>query len=178
MQPETDREVAFLLADPIPDGGQWNMFCHIVDKYGIVTKQAYGDTFCSDNSGIMNSVLTQLLRQCAVDIRELTEDRVNDQEPRWLHHAHKLREQCVQKVYETLVTCLGKPPSKFEFSYVVNPKESKDKEPNTERKLKAWSAGVQKASNHGSVTNAGSARFVHSNITPKEFLQSYGPMKY
>ncbi|HIB01052.1 MAG TPA: aminopeptidase, partial [Phycisphaerales bacterium] len=33
-----DRTVAFLLTDPIGDGGQWNMFVNVVNKHGLVPK--------------------------------------------------------------------------------------------------------------------------------------------
>ena len=34
-----DRTVAYLLARPISDGGQWNMFVNLVRKHGLVPKR-------------------------------------------------------------------------------------------------------------------------------------------
>ena len=179
----TDRAVSFLLSDPIPDGGQWNMFVNIIHKYGIVTKQAYGDTFCSDNSAIMNSVLTHVLRECAVEIRE-SKRHLGTRHTAWLEHVHRVKGDCVQKIYEILVTCLGKPPCKFDFSYVISRdagdtkgdgNEDKDKNVGLMALLHVSdvSEGVYKASNHGTPGNAGSARFVHKDMSPRQFLKRY-----
>ena len=35
-----DRSVAFLLDQPLSDGGQWNMFINLVQKHGLVPKSA------------------------------------------------------------------------------------------------------------------------------------------
>ena len=36
--PVDDRTVAWLLQRPIEDGGQWDMFVSLVNKYGLVPK--------------------------------------------------------------------------------------------------------------------------------------------
>ena len=36
--PLKSREVAWLLSDPVGDGGQWDMFRSIIAKYGVVPK--------------------------------------------------------------------------------------------------------------------------------------------
>ena len=35
-RPSDDRTISWLLANPIGDGGQWNMFVALVKKYGVV----------------------------------------------------------------------------------------------------------------------------------------------
>lgn len=168
----SDRSVSFLLSSPIPDGGQFNMFLNIIRKYGIVTKKAYGDTFCSDNSVVLNSVLTQMLRSCAIEIRESQSTYTHN----WEAHAHKLRELCVQQVYETLVTCLGKPPCVFDFSYVIESKDSKNGIGHIQGKHSGV-RGVLRAQNYGTDRNSGNQVFVHHNITPHEFVDTYVKLK-
>ncbi|MCI1289904.1 MAG: aminopeptidase, partial [Olsenella sp.] len=46
-EPLNGRLVSFLLADPIGDGGQWDMFRSLVKKYGVVPKEAMPETACS-----------------------------------------------------------------------------------------------------------------------------------
>ena len=190
-----DRTVSFLLSDPIPDGGQWNMFINIIEKYGIVSKQAYGDTFCSDNSAVMNGVLTQVLRTSALEIRESHQKRSRE----WVKYANQVKDNCVKKVYEILVTCLGKPPCKFDFSYVIADGGVQKKVPDVNDDVwvdqiivrplgvevfgalsdgflpdkKNELHGIYKASNHGTLQNAGSARFVRKDITPKQFVKEF-----
>jgi len=52
-----DRTVAYLLARPISDGGQWNMFVNLVRKHGLVPKQMMPETQSSSSSGRMNGIL-------------------------------------------------------------------------------------------------------------------------
>ncbi len=50
-EPLASRDIAFLLADPLCDGGQWDMFASLVKKYGVVPKEAMPETACSSNTG-------------------------------------------------------------------------------------------------------------------------------
>ncbi len=52
-----DRTVAHLLAGPIGDGGQWNMFVALVDKHGLVPKSAMPETESSSSTRAMNRAL-------------------------------------------------------------------------------------------------------------------------
>ena len=65
-----DRTVAHLLSDPIGDGGQWNMFVALVDKYGVVPKWAMPETESSSNSRKMDRILERYLREGALAVRK------------------------------------------------------------------------------------------------------------
>ena len=69
-RPSDDRTVAFLLRNPISDGGQWDMFTALVTKHGVVPKTAMPETESSGNSARMNSSLNYQMRQGAKRIRE------------------------------------------------------------------------------------------------------------
>ena len=45
-----DRHVAFLLDQPLSDGGQWNMFINLVRKHGLVPKACMPETDSSSSS--------------------------------------------------------------------------------------------------------------------------------
>ena len=81
------------------------MFMNIVNKYGIVTKRAFADTFSSENSKILNEILTSVVRSYAVKIRRATDDGVS------------LRTECMKAVYNVLEICLGTPPKSFNFEF-------------------------------------------------------------
>jgi bleomycin hydrolase len=66
-----DRSVAFLLDQPLSDGGQWNMFISLVKKHGLVPKAMMPETDSSSNSRRMNGVLRAKLREGARELREL-----------------------------------------------------------------------------------------------------------
>src|SRR5207247_4548303 len=66
-----DRSVAFLLDQPLSDGGQWNMFMSLVNKHGLVPKPLMPETNSSTNSRRMNGVLRSNLREGARRIRAM-----------------------------------------------------------------------------------------------------------
>ena len=39
------RLISFLLSAPLGDGGQWDMLCNLVRKYGVVPKEAMPEQF-------------------------------------------------------------------------------------------------------------------------------------
>ena len=58
---------------PQQDGGQWDMFMAIIDKYGVVPKSVMPETFNSSASREFNSTLNLKLRKDAVELRELVD---------------------------------------------------------------------------------------------------------
>src|SRR5699024_7844041 len=43
-EPTSGRVIAHLLMAPLNDGGQWDMFCNLMEKYGAVPKDAMPET--------------------------------------------------------------------------------------------------------------------------------------
>ncbi|MGI6231168.1 MAG: aminopeptidase C [Tractidigestivibacter sp.] len=106
-EPLDGRLMAFLLADPVGDGGQWDMFRSLVKKYGVVPKEAMPETACSRNTSGMDSYLTRYLRGAAKRLRETHEAGSS------LEDLREMKKEMMGDVYHLLVTCLGEPPAKF-----------------------------------------------------------------
>ena len=104
-RPVDDRTVFQLLHDPIGDGGQWDMFVALVEKYGVVPKYAMPETESSSNTKAMNDTLEALLRRGARDLRA-----AGDQ-------AEPLRQELMGEVYRVLAIHLGTPPETFTWAY-------------------------------------------------------------
>lgn len=104
----TSREVAYLLADPLCDGGQWDMFRSLVKKYGVVPKEAMPETVCSSNTGDMNKYLTRYLRAGAKRLRDALAAGATADE------ARMVKQELMEGVYRMLAICLGEPPASFE----------------------------------------------------------------
>lgn len=104
----TSREVAYLLADPLCDGGQWDMFRSLVKKYGVVPKEAMPETVCSSNTGDMNKYLTRYLRAGAKRLRDALAAGATADE------ARAVKQELMEGVYRMLAICLGEPPASFE----------------------------------------------------------------
>jgi bleomycin hydrolase len=51
-----DRTLVHVLSNGIEDGGQWDMFVNIVNKYGVVPQDAFPETYQSSNSRDINRV--------------------------------------------------------------------------------------------------------------------------
>ncbi len=110
-----DRTVAHLLADPIGDGGQWNMFVALVAKHGLVPKSAMPETDSSSSTRAMNRALQTLLRQGARDLRALAAEGVEAQ------RGHK--REVLAAVHRVLSIHLGTPPQRFLWQWEDRNKE-------------------------------------------------------
>lgn len=105
------RKVAWLMANPQGDGGQWDMLTAIIDKYGIVPKSVMPETFSSSASGQMNKVLNLKLRKDAVTLRKLVADNASAED------IQAAKDQMLSEDYRILAYTLGVPPTKFDFEY-------------------------------------------------------------
>ena len=110
--PTNDRTVAHILTTGVHDGGQWDMFANIVRKYGIIPKDAYDETFQSSNTAMVNKILNQNLKACAVKLRNMVADNATEDELQSEKNAF------LAKIYQYLASCYGEPPKTFNFEYV------------------------------------------------------------
>ena len=51
------RLMSFLLSNPMNDGGQWDMLVNLVEKYGLVPKSVWPDSYSATSSRRLNSML-------------------------------------------------------------------------------------------------------------------------
>jgi len=110
-QPRTSRKVAFLMETPQQDGGQWDMLCAIIEKYGIAPKSVMPETYNSSKSSELNSVLNTKLRKDAITLRKLVSNNATDAE------IAKTRQEMLADDYKILSYSLGEPVQKFDFEY-------------------------------------------------------------
>lgn len=106
-----DRTLKHLLQLGIQDGGQWGMFVSLVEKYGVVPKEAMPETHASSNTGQMNRFINIKLRQYAARARELASKSDLD-------GVKSLKQQTLEELYGFLVTNFGIPPKLVNFEYV------------------------------------------------------------
>ena len=107
----TCRKVAFLLATPQQDGGQWDMIVSLFNKYGVVPKTAMPESSNSSNSRDLNNYLNKKLRKDATVLRELLAKGASTEE------VQAAKEGMLQEVYNFLAISLGTPPETFDFEY-------------------------------------------------------------
>jgi bleomycin hydrolase len=110
-EPLDGRLVMWLLADPLADGGQWDMFVSLVEKYGVVPKSAMPETKSSSNSRPMNAVLVAKLREWARALREMHARRHSIEEMR------QAKAEMMVTLYRMLTIHLGRPPESFQWEW-------------------------------------------------------------
>lgn len=114
--PVGNRKVDFLMTTPQQDGGQWDMVCALIEKYGLVPKSVMPDTFSRKNSSELNSILNKKLRKDAITLRQLVSDNAT------FEKIDEAKESMLNEVYRILVYTVGEPPTEFDWSYRDNDK--------------------------------------------------------
>lgn len=99
-----------LLTTPIMDGGQWNMFISIVNKYGLVPKTVYPDNFNACNTSTINWILNNRLRHTVSEFyKEYNENK------RTIDELRSKKDSTMQDIYCTLCCLLGEPITTFSW---------------------------------------------------------------
>jgi bleomycin hydrolase len=110
-EPLDERTILFLLSDPLPDGGQWDMFVNLVEKYGVVPKSFMPETISSSDSDSMNTLLVSKLREYAKSLRDMHAQGSSVEELR------KSKCELLEEFYRMLAIHLGKPPFNFYWEW-------------------------------------------------------------
>lgn len=110
--PADDRTVSFVLATGVHDGGQWDMFANIVEKYGVVPKDVYNETYQSCHTNSMNHYLNRNLKICAAKLRAMVAEGRPEAE------IQAAKSEMLGRVYGFLCSCYTEPPKTFDFEYV------------------------------------------------------------
>ncbi|KAI8321709.1 aminopeptidase C [Martensiomyces pterosporus] len=105
------RVVQYLLKDPVGDGGQWDMFVALIEKYGVVPKEAYPETFHTSSSGQMDKLVTSKLREYAKQLRNDHAKGKGAGELRALKH------QMLEEIHKIMAISLGQPPERFTWAF-------------------------------------------------------------
>ena len=109
--PVDDRTLCWILSTGVQDGGQWDMFVSLVEKYGVVPKEAMDETYQSSHTGPMNGLLNTLLRRGAARLQSLARGGAD------ADALHKEKKDILREAYALLCTCLGEPPASFDFAW-------------------------------------------------------------
>ncbi len=110
-EPLDGRLVMWLLTDPLPDAGQWDMFVSLVKKYGVVPKSVMPETKGSEASRTMNGRLMAKLREFAKELRAMHDRGMA---------AEGLREakaEMLADFHRMLTIHFGKPPASFQWAW-------------------------------------------------------------
>lgn len=95
------RLMQHLLTDPVNDGGQFDMFVNIVEKYGLVPNDLYTDAYSATASRTLNFMIISKLREFAEVLKDAHKDRKDIKE---------LKKSMQQEIHRLLTMFLGNPP--------------------------------------------------------------------
>ena len=102
------RLMMHLLQAPVQDGGQWDMFVNLVEKYGLVPQSVMPETNHSSKSAIMNYLLTHKLREFSSILRKSKRLKTK--------RLRQKKEEMISEIYSLLCIFLGNPPQIFDWS--------------------------------------------------------------
>lgn len=121
-----DRYVSNLLETGLGDGGYFTQLANLIEKYGVVPKTEFEETYASSNTYELNLILSRLLRKFYI---ELNSSKENNQQ---------IKDKYMQTAYNVIAGVYGIPKEKFNFEYTdkdgkyhidkdITPKEFYDK---------------------------------------------------
>ncbi|KAJ9477506.1 Cysteine proteinase 1, mitochondrial [Pseudozyma hubeiensis] len=138
-EPLDQRVVGFLKTAPTNDGGQWDMVANLLEKYGVVPKSVFPESYNSSYSSQINWLVTLKLREYTLELRQIKQDverklgnlvhrSMSAQEISYaVRQAQRARkDEQMEEVYRLLVISLGTPPQPDdEFTYNYRNKDGK-----------------------------------------------------
>lgn len=151
---------------PIDDGGWWQMFVNLVNKYGLVPKSAYPESANSKDSDTFVQYINSKLREFAAELRQAHKNGASLQELRDM----KIRD--LETVYRMTAIALGEPPKTFDFTARVKDEDEDDKKDDNEKSEKKDEAKSDKPK-----TGKDERPMIREiGITPLEFAKKYVPV--
>lgn len=109
-----DLKMVHMLDNVTDDGGQWNTFVNLIEKYGIVPKSNMDDNFQSKNTKTLETFYNDFLRTAAQKIKTSKSKDIS-----------KLKTELLSQCYKILVIFLGEPPKKITWEYYKKDKKKK-----------------------------------------------------
>tara|TARA_Y100000588_G_C14211676_1_gene906959 strand:+ start:66 stop:1406 length:1341 start_codon:yes stop_codon:yes gene_type:complete len=103
------RLMMYLLSNPVQDGGQWDMFVNLIEKYGVLPQSVMPESYQSSQSRMMNRFLTRKLREFSHTLRSMNEKGAK------LTELRKEKESMLSTIYSMLCVFLGNPPDTFDW---------------------------------------------------------------
>ena len=103
------RMVMHLLSNPIEDGGQWDMWVSLIDKYGVIPQSEMSESFSTSQSSSMNRMIARKLRENAKDLRKNISKGVSGDD------LESIKTEMLEQIYKMLTIHIGTPPTSFNW---------------------------------------------------------------
>lgn len=110
-KPMTDQEVEWLFKNPLSDGGQFTGVANLIDKYGLVPADVMPETFNTNNTSSISSLIKLKLREDGLQLREMAAQK--GMTPQKLNAK---KTEMLGTIYRMLSLTFGTPPAEFTWN--------------------------------------------------------------
>lgn len=117
-----DRMVDWLFQNPLSDGGTFCGVADLVQKYGVMPKEAFPETYQSSNTSGFTSVMKTKLREMGLELRTLGENKKTTEK-----QLQDKKVEMLGTIYRMLTLAYGVPPTEFSWTQ----RDAKGKEVST-----------------------------------------------
>lgn len=107
----SDKEVEWLFKNPLSDGGQFTGIANLVEKYGLVPAEAMPETYNTNNTSSISSLIQLKLREDGLELREMAAQKGMTPQKLQARKAEML-----STIYRMLALTFGEPPAEFTWT--------------------------------------------------------------
>ena len=109
--PIDDPRVRFFFKSPIGDGGTFCGVSDLAEKYGLVPAEVMPESYSSDNTSKMRSLIASKLREYGLQLREMA------QKDRKQASIDKAKTRMLSQIYRMIIMTIGEPPQTFTYAF-------------------------------------------------------------
>ena len=109
-EPLESRTVECLFQHPLSDGGTFTGVADVVGKYGLVPKEAMPETYSSEHTSRMASLLSLKLKEQGLALRDMVAAGKSKSQ------LQKEKTTMLGTIYRMLTLSLGVPPTEFDYT--------------------------------------------------------------
>lgn len=108
-EPMSNQTVEWLFKHPLSDGGTFTGVADVVSKYGLVPKEVMPETYSSEHTSQMSSLIGLKLKEYGLELRESVQKGMD------VKKIEARKTEMLETVYRILVLNLGVPPTEFDY---------------------------------------------------------------
>lgn len=106
-----DETMKWLFQNPLSDGGQFTGVANLISKYGVMPKDVMPETYSSNHTSQISSLIKLKLREDALTLREMANNKSTTEK-----QLQDKKMEMLQTIYRMLVFAYGEPPAEFTWT--------------------------------------------------------------
>lgn len=110
-KPMNDQEVEWLFKNPLSDGGQFTGVANLINKYGLVPSDVMPETYNTNNTSSISSLIKLKLREDGLCLREMAAQKGMNSKK-----LQDAKTEMLATIYRMLSITMGEPPVEFSWT--------------------------------------------------------------